>query len=119
MAGWAWMRKDAFEPPIPLVLLAFALCLSGPADAVETPDLSSLPSVESSMAASWRLFVQTPLPVNVVINGEAADEPCLITVREGASSSHPPRRTRRQFGNYDPSGSSPTDASGTVTVAIR
>jgi len=23
------------------------------------------------------------LPVNVVINGEAADEPCLVTVREG------------------------------------
>jgi len=85
MAVQTWGRIGPARPAgrMHLLPLVFVLCSSEAARAGEAPDLASLPSMEIGPAVSWLLSVQAPLPVSVVVNGEAADEPCLVVVRGG------------------------------------
>lgn len=76
---WGHIRPASRMGFLPL---AIALYSPGAARAGEAPELSSLPSMGVGIAASWPMAVQAPLPVSVIVNGEAADEPCLVARRE-------------------------------------
>ena len=66
---------------VPMILAAFWPA-SGQAD--EPADLSSLPLIGARPETNARSFTPPPLPVSVVINGKAVDEPCLATVLKGS-----------------------------------
>ncbi|WP_313800928.1 fimbria/pilus outer membrane usher protein [Sphingobium sp.] len=82
MASLAWSRAG---PVSRTGMLSLAIALYSPAasQAGEAPDMSSLPSMEIGLAASWLPSMRPPLPVTVVLNGEATDEPCLVALRDG------------------------------------
>lgn len=81
--AWALTGPDRPACRAGILSLAIAACLPGIGHAGETAALNSLPSMSADMSASWRSPFHTPLPVSVVINGEAADEPCLVAIRDG------------------------------------
>lgn len=81
--AWAHIEPDRPSYCAGLLSLAIAACAPALGHAGEAPELHNLPSMDTAISASRHSPFQSPLPVTVVINGEAADEPCLVAMREG------------------------------------